>query len=840
MSDPRVRRGAVTTAAGAYTVAGLAPGLYTVSATQIGHRVLARRGVQVPASDNVDFVLQPLTLQQVVVTATLREQSLLDVPISVAAPTGRELRERGAQSLEDVAANVAGFSVQNLGPGQSQPAIRGASSGQIARDQPGVKEDVGAYLDDVPISLSLFTPDLDLFDVSRVEVLRGPQGTLFGAGSLSGTVRYITNQPELGLLSTFGEAGGSYAAGGNGGGLLKLGANAPLGDRAAARVAGYFNQMPGFMTAVRPDLSTSRAVNDGHRAGGRASLRFDPVARLSIVPRLVYQDVKMNGWNRIDAYNILANPYTTTRPAVTLGGREQYVQVDEPFTDRFTLGDVRASYDLGPARLTSVTAYTHRNITVTRDAGALTSSITGGSIGLPAAAYTLDSPLNDHTKLDVLTQELRLGGGGSGTGVGAFRWVVGGYYASNRRAYSQILDVAGFSALTKIPTRGLRAAADELYYSDLSYRLRQSAAFGEATVTVAPRLDLTGGLRYYRFHESRSQYFDGIFANDSTGTALVSNPGTTKANGFAPRAIASYKASDDLTLNAQASKGFRLGGINDPINAPLCTAADLVTFSGRNSWRDETAWNYEVGAKSRLAGGRASLNVAAYTMDITNLQLTVTAGSCSSRLVFNVPKAVSRGLEAEFAASPTPDVDLSLSGALNNAKLRSTLTSTDASGAVTVVSGIQSGNRLPSVPRTQAAASATVRRPLGAALGGALGAGAQGFLTGAFTYVGSRYTQIDDLTPGIGVVNLNSFGKNTIGGPLTQSTFQFDPLLPGYSLLNLRAGVQRAGAEVALFVNNVTDTRALLALDRERGLRARVGYLTNPPRTVGVSASFRR
>lgn len=227
-------------------------------------------------------------------------------------------------------------------------------------------------------------------------------------------------------------------------------------------------------------------------------------------------------------------------------------------------------------------------------------------------------------------------------------------------------------------------------------------------------------------------------------------------------------------------------------------------------------------------------------MDITNLQLTVTAGSCSSRLVFNVPKAVSRGLEAEFSASPTPDVDLSLSGALNNAKLRSTLTTTDASGQVSVVSGIQSGNRLPSVPRAQAAAAATLRRPLGAAFASALGAGAQGFVTGAFTYVGSRYTQIDDLTPGIGLVNLASFGKNTIGGPLTQTTFQFDPLLPAYGLLNLRAGVQRPGWEAALFVNNVTDTRALLALDRERGLRARVGYLTNQPRTVGVMVNFRR
>src|SRR2546429_9008799 len=150
--------------------------------------------------------MQALELEAITVTAMLREQELTSVPLSIAAPTAQALRLRGAENIEQVAANVAGLSVQNLGPGQSTVAIRGASSGQIARDQPGVKEDVGAYLDEAPVSLSLFTTDLDLLDISRVEGLRGPQGTLFGAGSLGGTVRYISNQPELNVNSTFGEA----------------------------------------------------------------------------------------------------------------------------------------------------------------------------------------------------------------------------------------------------------------------------------------------------------------------------------------------------------------------------------------------------------------------------------------------------------------------------------------------------------------------------------------------------------------------------------------------------------------------------------------------------------
>ncbi len=160
----------------------------------------------------------PAVLGQIMVTARKKEESLQDVPFSIAAQTEEVLRNTGAFDVESIANNVAGFSVQNLGPGQSQVAMRGVSAGQVVRDQPGVKEQVGVYLDESVISLSLFTPDLDLFDVNRVEVLRGPQGTLFGSGSLSGTLRYITNQPDLEAYSSYAEVTGTSVSDGNTGG----------------------------------------------------------------------------------------------------------------------------------------------------------------------------------------------------------------------------------------------------------------------------------------------------------------------------------------------------------------------------------------------------------------------------------------------------------------------------------------------------------------------------------------------------------------------------------------------------------------------------------------------
>jgi len=176
--------------------------------------------------------------QNVVVTATLREQNLIDVPFSINAQTEEDIQRSGAVTIEDLSRNVAGLSIQNLGPGQSQVSVRGVSAGQIVRDQPGVKEQVGVYLDDTVTSLSLFTPDLDLFDLNRVETLRGPQGTLFGSGSVGGTIRYITNQPDLDSFEGLIEANGNIADGGDWGGHLKGMVNIPAAEGVAVRAVG--------------------------------------------------------------------------------------------------------------------------------------------------------------------------------------------------------------------------------------------------------------------------------------------------------------------------------------------------------------------------------------------------------------------------------------------------------------------------------------------------------------------------------------------------------------------------------------------------------------------------
>lgn len=762
---------------------------------------------------------QQAVLEEVVVTARKRSETLQDVPFSIAAQTEGQLRRSGATNLETMADGVAGLAVQNLGPGQSQVAIRGISAGQIVRDQPGVKEQAGVYLDESVISLSLFTPDLDFYDTNRVEVLRGPQGTLFGSGSLAGTIRYISNEPDLAETSGSISSTAQHVTDGEWGGSLKGHANIPLSDTLAIRAVAYAEEFAGYIDAHQPNGGMKKDVNSGNREGARIALKFEPNDKLSITPRVAYQNIDMDGFNREDHYNILANPFTTTRPAIDIDEREQYTQLQEKFKDEFFLADVTVNYSTDELLFTSITSWTDRDVLVLRDATALTASITGGSANESETIYTLDAPLADETEVEVATQEFRL----ASNNESQLQWVAGVFYSEIDRHYGQSLVVAGYEAnggTAFAPTAGPRASTDELYYSDIPYELKQLAVFGEMSYDVTDRLNLTIGARWFDFEEDRILTFDGSFA-----TRTLDLPGETDSNGVSPRILARYDLNENVMLNAQVAKGFRLGGINDPINTALCTPQDAATFGGFNEFDDEEVINYEIGAKTTAFGGRGTFNVSAFYSDIENLQATLDAGTCSSRIVYNVEEAHSQGIEIEIAARPTDNWEVSLAASYIDAELDSTVTSTDSGGNVTILAGIEDGNELPTASDYSLALTSTYFFELTE--------GWEGYVTGAFQSVGARYTQINDQTAGAGTVSLF---QNVGGG--TQSTFNFDSDLDNYQTVNLRFGGRTANWDIALFVNNVTDENVRQSLDRERGGRARVGYRVGQPRTAGITARY--
>nr|WP_202386298.1 TonB-dependent receptor [Allopontixanthobacter confluentis] len=755
---------------------------------------------------------EPSGQNVIVVTATKRATTVQDVPFSINAQTQEDLQKSGAVTLEDVSRNVAGLSVQNLGPGQSQVSVRGVSAGQVVRDQPGVKEQVGVYFDESVISLSLFTPDLDLFDLNRVETLRGPQGTLFGSGSVGGTIRYITNQPKIGQTEGTVEANMNLVDGDDIGYHLKGAVNVPLGDKAAARVVGYFTEYGGFVDAIGP--AGGKNINGGQRYGGRIAVSFEPTPDFTITPRVVYQKIDVDGFNRQEIYNLYANPYTTTRPAVTFDERQQYLLLREGFTDETWIADLVMRLDLGSVEATSVTSYTNREILVSRDASALTGSVSV-DLGYPDSGVLLPSNLRDTTDLESFTQELRFASDYDSP----FQWVIGGFYSKTDRFYRQRLPTPGYAAVTDaVLGAGTSAAVangftnlDSPYNADLPYDIKQIAIFGEGTYELTDAFAVTLGARYYDFEEERSFVSGGLFANGDNRTDK------TSSSGISPRLLLSYDVSPGLTLNAQASKGFRLGGVNDPLNIPLCSTADAALFGGFQDYDDESLWNYEVGGKAQ--GNGYYFNAAAFYNDIKNLQVTLDAGSCSSRIVFNVDKAHSMGVEAEFGITPTDGFDLTFAGSLIEAEFDTTLP-----GSLTTATGIREGNRLPSVPKFQFSVSGSYEWPVSD--------GADAYLAASFQHVGTRYTQPSDqeLNPRVFTHGL------PFGGQPAGATTTVDLQLPSYELLNLSAGVDfDGGLSVIAYINNVFDENTLLSFDRERGGRARLGYSIGQPRTFGMT-----
>ncbi|WP_298746338.1 flagellar filament capping protein FliD [uncultured Brevundimonas sp.] len=564
-------------------------------------------------------------LGDVIVTGTKRDALIQDVPFSINAQTQEDIQRSGAVNLEDLSRNVAGLTIQNLGPGQSQVSVRGVSAGQVVRDQPGVKEQVGVYLDESVISLSLFTPDLDLFDLNRVETLRGPQGTLFGSGSVGGTIRYITNQPRLNETGGLLEGNLNQVDGDALGGHLKGAVNLPLGETLALRAVGYHTSYGGYVDALREGGPREDNVNGGHRSGGRIALLFQPNDVVRITPRIVYQEIRADGFNRQEAFNLFANPFTTTRPPVTLGEREQYLLLDESFADDTLLTDVTASFDLGSVTLDSVTSYIDRAIVLNRDASSLTGSVSV-DLGFPDAAVTLPSTLVDTTDLQQFSQELRL----SSSGDGPFQWLVGAFYSQVDRVYGQRLPTPGYDAYTDASFGAGTSAAvangfplNSPYNADIPYDIEQMAVFGEASYDMG-RLTITGGA-----NDLLNMSVDGI------STSLTLAPNT-----YTPTSLAAY-----LQTTINGASEFKAAGVTVAVSADV--DGKLTIMSNR----------YGSASKVDVSGSAAAGLLGTQTdtdgVDVAGTIDGVPATGSGQLLTAGIGSTLS-GLKIEITGGPVP------------------------------------------------------------------------------------------------------------------------------------------------------------------------------------------
>ena len=741
--------------------------------------------------------------EEIVVTAQKRAQSIQDIPFSISAKSGEDLAKSGASGYGDYLNSVPGVAFKDLGPGLSQLTIRGASASPTSRDQTNRKTGVGVYFDESPVSLALFNPDLDTFDIERVEVLRGPQGTLYGAGSLSGTIRVITKAPTPDEFLAVLEAGVSSITDGDIGYVTKGVVNVPLSDSTAIRVVAYHNEYGGYIDRVAlesPTLGTISTakddVNGGHKNGGRITLRTEG-DDITATFGIVYQSIQADGLPLDDIFNTNVSSKTgiegTSLPAT--GDLEQIRPTEDSNSDDFLMLNATLEYAMDGYDIVSATTFIDREIQTRRDQTLRAVDW----FGVPFDGITTHAFV-DNNDIRNFTQELRILSNNDSD----VEWMAGVFYQNQVRSYHQIGEVPDMEAITGINAvqdfGALTPDSSFDFFNDVD--LQQFAVFGEATWHINEKFSATAGLRYFDFNEDFSNEFLGFFTGGNP-TRIKTN---ASEDGINPRLLVSYAPTSDTLFSVQASRGFRLGSSNPPIPS-TSECNDAFAALGKTpdeSFDSEVLWNYELTAKTSFAENRVVINAAIFHIVYEDVHLDARVDDCAGGLSFvsNAGEATSDGVEVDVTLRPLQGLDISLAYSYTQAEL-----SNDLPEFITAALGdLGKGDRLPGSPKNSYSASANYTF--------VVADGYEMYAYGDYQYVGDTLTNIND--------HLN----DSLLIDKTES----------YAIASVRLGlISDNGWEVSAYVNNLTNELAQLSLDREGGGAGRQSISRNRPRTFGVS-----
>jgi iron complex outermembrane receptor protein len=591
--------------------------------------------------------------EDIVVTATRRGERLIDVPLSIQAIDGAELVRSGAVNFADYARAVAGVSFIDAGPGRAQIFIRGVSTGEDV--DTGKEATVGVYIDETPVTEGSSQPDLKLYDIDRIEVLRGPQGTLYGSGSLGGTVRILTNQPDFTDARGYVQLLGSVTRSGDANGSINGWVNVPLSDKVAVRTVGYGLHNSGFLDN---GFNGAKNINQEDTYGGRLAVRVRPSDALNVVLTGYYQDTSIGAYNRV----------TDHYPDLVIDQ-----SAPEPFKDRYGIINLKIDLDLGFANLTSSSSYFDRRRRLENDIDYFLEAGFGIPRGFSPLVYDAKSK----------SQELRL----ASSGATSFKWLVGAFYLHRDETFHQTINILG------APPPATQA--DNLYFERTQTGTEQIAGFAEVSYELLPSLTATAGVRVSRTARNVTATRDGLALG---GLDVVS--GSFRSTSTTPKFNLSYKPTGDSLIYAQAAKGFRVGGVNPGL--PPCGVGCTVDVG--STFNSDSLWNYELGAKFQAFHRALSVTAAAFYIDWSNIQLNVSRGDGFNGFL-NAGDARTRGFEVE--AHGRLGEHLRLGGQLTytDAKLRRLATAVAAIAAP--------GARLPDIARWNAAANAEWRTPVG-------------------------------------------------------------------------------------------------------------------------------
>ena len=572
----------------------------------------------------------------IVITATKRPQVLLDVPQSVSVVSGGTLEAQHATNFQDYLKLIPGLQLNQDTPGEGRLIVRGVNTG-------GVASTVSVYVDESPfgsssglVNAAVLAGDFDTFDLNRIEVLRGPQGTLYGASSLSGVLRFVTNDPSTSGLEIRGRAGLEAVDGGDVGYNANALVNVPLSSTLAFRASGNFRKDAGFIDSIGTGGSDhAKNINDDRVYGGRASLLFKPSSSATIRLTAIAQNIDA------DAPDLIEADPVTLKPVHGLS-QSQYVPVFSNL--HYRLYNATGIFDLGFANLTSSTSYSKQDQDLRNDLTFAFSPFLAQFIG----PNEFIEP--QQTNLSKFTQELRLSGQ-----THFADWLVGGFYTHEDGLIEQDLTAVQPGTLTPIDVTPIFGTI--LGHLELHSKYKEIAGFADATVHVTQQFDLQFGGRYSSNNQSAHQTSLGVFA----GTADFTNHSSEHV--FTYSVAPKFKLNSNTTLYARVAKGFRPGGPNviapsAPPEVPRTYHSDSVT-----SW--------EAGVKAQTSDHRFSIDAAAFHIDWKDIQLftTVVANGIPFGVNINGSGAKSDGVELTATARPLPGLDLSLNGAYTNARL---------------------------------------------------------------------------------------------------------------------------------------------------------------------------
>ncbi len=757
---------------------------------------LATAAVKAPAQE------QGVALGEIIVTSQRRAERLQEVPVSIQAYDRAAMEIRGVHEVDEIARLTPGISFnrgRNYNSESSEIAIRGIGSTAGAAT-------TGVYIDDTPIqtrhlSFGTFNAYPALFDLERVEVLRGPQGTLFGAGSEGGTVRFIT--PEPSLIEDLRYARAEWFTTEHGASGFEAGAAAGgpvVEQRLGARISGSYRREGGYVDRIdwHRGFTADADANTAVTSTVRLALKWAAGDSLTVNPSLYYQRRHVADtsayWARVPGS---ADPSGGQFDEPLRNGNN----IANPSTDVFHLWALRLNWDLAGVSLISNSSYFDRRQAAVTDYSTYNRAVL---LGDPYPPADVRAPTQWVDEQQNWTQELRLE---SSDPSARLTWTAGAFAQRAREnTVENVFDPALVAQLQLPVFRGGYIYFQQPFRSTDT----QVALFGQADWRLSDVLKLTLGLRFTHARFDGEAFFAGPVVGEP-----VSSRGRFSENPVTPKIGISYRLNGEDLLYATIAKGYRIGGANAAVGQMCYGGPDSALGSIGLSqvppeYGADSVWSYEVGAKSAFAGRRITLDASAYWIQWKNIQQTVPLTACGFQFVANLGRAQSRGLDVQAHVQVSHSLQLGFSLGVTDAFYSKTVRLAPAA-----LSLVQDGDHLAASPWTLAA-FAQGHRAL---------ANWDAYARADFQY-GARQRAT--------VPNSNALNG---GNP------EWFAGVPAQSSTSLRLGARRAGWDVSLFVQNLFDTRPRLTVNQDVGLGPAgtplLYVISWRPRTAGVTAAYR-